>query len=238
MSRDIIGIAGLKRSGKDTIANFLGIDYHFQVHHLADPLKEGARCLGWDGTKDNTEFGRPFLEWLGMDVFKGKFGRDYFARLLFQKGFQHADPVAIPDVRDKEEAEYIQAQGGKILLVTRTHPEHLQMIKEQPSISDDRLKLIVPDYEIINDGTEEDLRKKVRKLMRDEFQYRAYRECFKFDCTELPNWLFSNEGTERVIRLCTCEGHKDECLEIMFRQINNDIDINKNKNTALEIIKL
>lgn len=232
MSRIIIGVAGLKQSGKDTLANYLEQDYYFRKFHLAQPLKDGARNLGWNGTKDNTEFGRPFLEWLGMDVFKKRFGRDYFAKQLFKQGFPNCSPymnIVIPDVRDKEEADYIREQGGKIILVHRTHPEHLKMIEENPSISDDRLKLITPDFRIINDSDIPSFLQKVQQLLIDEYKMRTEKSCFSWGCDNLTTWSFANEGIQNGFRFYSCDEHRDKCAERMLVQVYN------NEFVALEV---
>lgn len=43
MNTNLIGIIGKKRSGKDTISDYLIKNYGYQKYGFADPLKRGAK---------------------------------------------------------------------------------------------------------------------------------------------------------------------------------------------------
>jgi len=66
----VIGITGLARSGKDTVADMLVGQYGFYKIGMADPIYKIAReYYGWDGQKDDR--GRKLLQ----DI--GTIGREY-----------------------------------------------------------------------------------------------------------------------------------------------------------------
>lgn len=66
----VIGITGLARSGKDTVADILVGQYGFYKIGMADPIYKIAKeYYGWDGQKDNR--GRKLLQ----DI--GTIGRQY-----------------------------------------------------------------------------------------------------------------------------------------------------------------
>lgn len=62
----IVGIAGKAGSGKSSVAKYLAEKYNGIILSFAQPLKDFAVALGWNGEKD--ERGRKLLQLLGTDI--------------------------------------------------------------------------------------------------------------------------------------------------------------------------
>lgn len=120
----IIGIAGKKRSGKDTAAKIIKdiIGPACQILHFADALKEEVAdvCLvSLKEIEENKELFRPMLQWWGTE-FRRKYQKDetYWIEQLDQKIIPDWVNI-IADVRFPEEAEYIKRNGGVLIRVDR-----------------------------------------------------------------------------------------------------------------------
>lgn len=181
----IIGIVGNARSGKDTVANmiieeninpFLKID----KDSFAKPLKDmacaffGKDCESLELYKEDCEslYGiniRKFYQNTG--ALMRQMNEDIFVelidvRLTSIKNDPHT-MIIIPDVRFKNEADYIKSFEDAILLKV----ERPSIDKSSPIYNDkseQEIDLIEPDFTIVNDGTLEDLRAKVLDFV---FQY-------------------------------------------------------------------
>jgi len=130
----IIGFAGKKRSGKDTIANYLVNKYNFRRYAFGDPVKEVCRILfGFD---DEQLYGdrKEELDGIGItprEAFQGigtEFGRKYlhelFPTLRVERGGLWMDifrrncgggDVVVSDVRFGNEADLIREMGGCVI---------------------------------------------------------------------------------------------------------------------------
>lgn len=113
----VLGIAGKKGVGKDTIANYLVNNYGFVKVAYADKVKDVARSLGWDGKKD--ERGRRLLQRLGTDVAR-EYDIDIWVKATFKVigvMSQLYDKFVIPDVRFQNEVDAIHESGGLVILI-------------------------------------------------------------------------------------------------------------------------
>jgi len=162
----IIGIAGQKYSGKDTIADIFCHYWGFQKKSLAQPIKDALNIIfDWsesDWQAENKEqidlrWGvspRQMAQDLGTDWgqfglmerfnnFQLEVGRNLWVfRLLLQ--IRDTDNVVIPDVRYLHECEAIWSQGGVVIRVFR------DLNNSDNHISENSLKDINPDYVIDN----------------------------------------------------------------------------------------
>lgn len=160
MSR-IIGICGRAFSGKSLFASYLeaalcrhGVrPYTVQFSRR---IKIAAGDLGWDGEKD--ERGRRFLVEIGRAA--RQYSSDIFIRHM-ERVLSDVEPdsvLIIPDVRLKEEAEWIRKNGGHIVKITRNPELRAPAGKFADS---DRTETepdgILPDTLIPNDGSRKDL---------------------------------------------------------------------------------
>ena len=136
----IIAISGKKRSGKDTIAEFLVKKYNFTRYAFADPIKSGCKELMgftdeqlWGDKKEVTDkhWGvtpRKVLQVLGTEVFQQvmprfipelrKIGNYFWPHrfLLWYK--QNKDGlgqrVVIPDLRFPQELSFLRKLGTEV----------------------------------------------------------------------------------------------------------------------------
>jgi hypothetical protein len=133
----LIGLTGLKQSGKDTIADYLRSDYYFSRYAFADKLKSIAMDL-WDlseaqvnGTAAEKEaidirWGkspRQLMQSLGTEVVRSGHV-DTWIKWLHRHRLAHplnigADCV-ITDVRFHNEAGYVRSHGGILIRVVRS----------------------------------------------------------------------------------------------------------------------
>jgi len=138
----LIGIMGLKGSGKDTVAKMLPVSWNRMA--FADTLKDITAILfSWDrgmleGKTDasrewrekvstywSKELGiknftpRMALQLLGTDVFREHFHQDIWVKVLKNKIINTNSDIVITDVRFPNEANMIKELGGNIVQVIR-----------------------------------------------------------------------------------------------------------------------
>lgn len=141
----IIGITGLKGSGKDTIADFLIKEYGYKKMAFADTLKDAvAVTFGWDRemlegvTQEHRKtrelpdefwskaLNRPFsprnaLELVGTQLFRDNFDKNFWVHCL-RKRIEESGckKIVITDVRFRNEIEAIRSvEGSQIWRVQR-----------------------------------------------------------------------------------------------------------------------
>lgn len=153
----LIGLIGLAGSGKDTAATAL-TKMGYWRNAFADALKDMAYQFGWDGKKDAR--GRALLQDLGMAA------RKYNPNFWIEQnswppdGKEFSVRNVYTDVRFQNEADRIRAHGGVIIRIVRPGiiaQEHESELKQAD---------IPADYEIVNDGSIEDLHNKIRNLIK------------------------------------------------------------------------
>lgn len=161
---NLIGISGKKRTGKDTVADIL-VRLHPNTikYYFAAPLKqEVARACGVsveyiDAHKANF---RLILQGWGTNFRRDLHDKNYWVRKM-EIAIAHLEKfntVVIPDVRFKNEYDFIKKNGGKVLRVSRatgmqdTHPSETELDKEKF------------DEIILNDSTIDHLIEQVVKI--------------------------------------------------------------------------
>lgn len=171
----IIGLSGVARSGKDTVADHLVENYGFRKVSFADPIREAlyrlnpdieldgydmklasaVRLLGWEQLKDASSSIRGLMQRMGTEVGREMFGENIWVDTAL-KSIAPGEKIVITDVRFPNEAEAIKATGGKLWRVERPG---VGPANDHPSES------ALDDYEfpikLANEGTLEDLWKKV-----------------------------------------------------------------------------
>lgn len=205
----LIGIVGKKRSGKDTIAEYLIANNRFQRYSFADPIKKGVmemfgftEAQMWGSAEDketvDPRWGispRRMLQLVGTELFQYDIrkhlkddefpiGREVWvhkfklwyqeekalkvreALTLKQARLSSADPefnVVIADMRFVHEAKAVREMGGVIWRVERP-----SLVSVDEHASEMEQNSIVADVTITNDGSLEDLYKKVREGLQME----------------------------------------------------------------------
>lgn len=167
---DLIGLHGLPRSGKDSVASILTINRNYRRLSFADPLKEAASVLlnrpldhchgrGFDREAAMPEWGfsmRWFLQRLGTECMRQQISDDFWIRrmrstvdLLDDQGFHK---LVVTDVRFPNEANFVRLMGGRMVEVTRPGTESNGHISDQH---------IACDFTISNDSSMDALASKV-----------------------------------------------------------------------------
>lgn len=182
----LIGLTGLKRSGKDTAADHLIQNMGFERTYFAQPLKEMLitlyRCAGIDQQEidrrlhgDLKEAADPILlgqtpRWAMQTL--GTEWRDLIDRELWtsiwiskvEPMLLSGQPVVVTDVRFLHEAKRIRQLGGYIVQV---HRPSLPYSVTDLHASEQEMLRITPDTTITNDGTIADLHKKMEGVYLD-----------------------------------------------------------------------
>lgn len=177
----IIAIGGTLSSGKDTIAHYL--EKKGFVHlSLSDELREIARERGF-------ETGREILHNIAKEV-RSNFGDDYLMRLVVEKiGDSKKENFVITSIHHPEEVKYLKKRGALLWVVDAPLELRFERAKLRKRIGDgaaleefkiqEELELNSPeaggqrlqevfklgDHFIFNDGTEEELLKKIDELL-------------------------------------------------------------------------
>jgi Deoxynucleotide monophosphate kinase len=185
----IIGLTGLKGSGKDTIAAHLIKSYGFERRAFADKLKESAAALlkldpsHFEVLKNSPDIlfaigsfkqdgmfemivnqsTREFLQRYGTESHRDVFGQDFWVnQLLPMDGFYTDRNIVITDVRFVNEAERIHALKGYVVRVVRT----LFNAESDLHTSEQEQLQIKSDYELDNTGYLYELPKKIDLMMK------------------------------------------------------------------------
>lgn len=156
----VVGLCGFARAGKDTVGEILVKEYGYTRVSFADPLKAVARDIGWSGKKDET--GRELLQNLGVAV-REHVGESTWVRAAMMKAIDiltNGGKVVITDVRFANEISEVRAMGGEIWTVARrgTGPAN-------DHVSEHEWTGHAPDRVVPNNGTIEELREGIGKLM-------------------------------------------------------------------------
>lgn len=168
----LIGIAGKARSGKDTLANSLEVRGYYR-YRFATPLKKFAALLlektpsqieSMDYAEPQAALGgktlREFLQLLGTDFGRDMIWQDIWVHQM-QRGYEYllsrvedfsVVGVVVTDVRFENEAQWIRAQGGLLVHITRDDAGPVNPHKSESGVS-----FAEGDIAVVNDGSLEDL---------------------------------------------------------------------------------
>lgn len=158
----ILGISGKMRTGKNVIADYLVSQYHFTQTAFADKLKEISMDL-FGLTREEcfdkkTPRSRDVLQRVGVAM------RDVQENIWCEyvlKNISEGQDVVISDVRFPNEVEMIKEYGGKIIRVNRLLEQEFGM----DHISETALDKYEFDYSIDNNGTLDELYKRIDTIM-------------------------------------------------------------------------
>ena len=187
----LLGFLAKKYSGKDTVVDYLVEKHSFQKMSFATPLKDVISILfGFDneqlyGNKKEVmddRWGvtpRTVMQYLGTEVFRHdinkimpNIGDDFWVKswsVQYQNMIQDGENnhnkdhkhIGIADCRFQNEVDAIKQNGGIIIKIIRPGLEH-----ENDSHASENIDAVKNfDHVIVNDGTLEDLYKKVDQFM-------------------------------------------------------------------------
>ncbi len=142
MDKTIIGIYGLKRSGKDTAASYIRnvLEDEVGTMYWATGVKRAAAAaLGLDPNyffndkskgesfivgDDSIMTGRHFLQKVGTECFRDNINTDFWVtRLLIDLEKRQEHIILIPDTRFPNEYDAIKKVGGYVIRVNRPQAE-------------------------------------------------------------------------------------------------------------------
>lgn len=175
----LIGIIGRKRSGKDTIADYL-VDIHkYDKLTFAEPIKKILEILfGFDhdqlyGNKKDvidTRWNispRKVMQFIGTNIFREKIndlianiGDNFWVKIMHnncKKMLDENKKIVISDVRFQNEVDMIRELGGILIKISRD-----TVVKD---IIENNIDDINGDFNVTNDGTIEELLEKIEKLV-------------------------------------------------------------------------
>lgn len=178
----IIGIAGRAGHGKDTVGAILA-DYGYQRVAFADKVREAALAInptvapvrfadfmpfihlsdvvaayGWEHAKQFPSV-RQLLQRIGTEMGRNVLGENLWIDALYSS-LDRQQKYVITDVRFENEVEFITANGGAVWFVDRP------VYGSASDHASERLSPAVCDRIIVNDGTVDDLRDKVERIMK------------------------------------------------------------------------
>lgn len=162
----IIGLSGYARSGKDTVADWLCLNYGYKRMSFAQPMRDAVYKLnpyveggnrvtdlvdeyGWDVAKSNPEV-RRLLQVFGTEVGREQFGENFWVQQAFDK--LESTKIVFSDVRFPNEAQEIQQYGGQVWRVNRHNHTPVNTHKSEHAMDNFMFKHV-----IYNDGSLDDL---------------------------------------------------------------------------------
>lgn len=173
-----IGLLGKRRSGKDTAAQVL-ITIGFKPVRFAGAMKEMLRAyLLYTGESEITvgemiegelkEVPTPRLGGksprLAMQTLGTQWGRQLISAELWVNAcldrYAQVDKIVVTDVRVKEEVEALMKIGGKIIRIKRP-----RTATDDAHDTERDVDTLPADFEVINDGTIDDLHAKVLQII-------------------------------------------------------------------------
>lgn len=168
----IIGLAGKKQAGKDTVFNtacrliYPSIPLRFA---FADAVKEEcskATGMSVANMEDKKYIFRKLYQWWGTDFRRNLFSNDYWLNIVHEKIldtyrlFGKDCIIFITDVRFKNEADFIRSIGGSVVRILR------ELKEEDFHISETNLDGYIFDFNLCNTGTLEQLTGKVEGMLK------------------------------------------------------------------------
>lgn len=176
----IIGLSGYARSGKDTVAELLVLNYGFKRLAFADGIREALLALnpilhdghrlnelvgmyGWEVAKAKDEV-RRLLQVMGTEVGRKLINEDVWVWLLFNK-VNTNERIVIPDVRFPNEARMIEQQGGEVWRINRHNHSAVNNHISEHALDNHMFKRVV-----YNDNTLDDLSDEIFMLMHNVYK--------------------------------------------------------------------
>lgn len=127
----VIGIHGLARTGKDTVANFILAHRGGYLYSFADPIRAMLMPIGidmndpyWQARKEEVipALGvspRRMMQTLGTEWGRELINPDLWLILAKQRLLNYGAGMVIADVRFENEAAWVRNQGGRVIHVIR-----------------------------------------------------------------------------------------------------------------------
>ena len=170
----VVGLCGLAGSGKSTAARILCHQHRFVRKPFAHCLKQMVAALGvpgdvLDGDREAKEQPRPellgktvrhALQTLGTEWGRQHMGEDFWVG-LWSLGLQKMPRVVADDVRFPNEQIASQNAGGVLVRIDRPGAGS----KVNAKHASENIGALSPDFVVVNDGTPEDLSRKLAEIL-------------------------------------------------------------------------
>ena len=171
----IILIGGQANSGKDSTAEFIDEYYRDKGKdvvniQIAYYIKMYAKQIAkWDG--DNETKPRQLLQDLGTELIRKQIDNYFFIKRILQDidiYSRYFDVITISDGRLPEEFEEISKAYPETVTIHVIRPGYVSHLTkgQKAHLTESLVDDIKYEYEVINDGTLEDLEKKAIKLCK------------------------------------------------------------------------
>ena len=161
---DIIGLLGLKESGKDTVCRLLAEHRSLTRLAFADGVKEEvADAIGVPVAfiEEHKRQLRPLLQHWGTELRRDLFDRDYWVKRLVAKLAHVRTPlIVVTDVRFPNEARALAERGARLVRVVRGSGASTDGHASEAWVCSAEARSLAPE-EIHNSGTLEDLHLRV-----------------------------------------------------------------------------
>ena len=171
----IILLGGKANSGKDSTAEY--IDEYYRSRgvdvvniQIAYYIKMYAKQIAhWDG--DNETKPRQLLQDLGTELIRKQIDEYFFIKRILQDidiYSRYFDVITISDGRLPEEFASIKVAYPETVTVHVTRPNYNSRLskKQKEHVTESLVDDIEYDYDIVNDGTLDDLQKKAIELVQ------------------------------------------------------------------------
>jgi len=166
--RTIIAFTGPKGCGKSTAAKCLIDDFGYERHYFAKPLKEMIKCLGLDERHVNGDLKETSCDELGgqtprwaMQTLGTEWGRELIHPELWVNAWKNTLPksdIVCDDLRFPNEFKILKEVQGIVIDIVRPGFERDQSHESEAHS-------LPFDYQITNDGTTNDLCKKIKDII-------------------------------------------------------------------------
>jgi dephospho-CoA kinase len=172
----IIGICGFKRSGKDTVANYISKNYDYVHKKISQPLKDiihslfGMNCET-DKETINEQWNitsRKAMEFIGTEIFQYKIQellpdiqRNFWIKSLLDNN--NDNKIVLSDLRFQHEIDYIKSRNIDLKIIKIIRFNNINM--DVQHISEKEYVNFEPDYIIYNDGDLDKLYKNIDEFL-------------------------------------------------------------------------
>jgi len=172
----IIGITGPARSGKDTVAEYLRKEHAFKKLVFSDIIREEAEKRGMPSND------KMVLSFLGTELRKEQ-GNAVLAKIISEKIKEKQDYVLV-GFRSPEEVDYIRNEHPDFALIAITAERPARFKRRSSEDPQEKSEFFqrdeydmatkglskvirLADYTIQNNGTKEQLHKKIERLLEE-----------------------------------------------------------------------
>ena len=167
----LIGLAGRKGSGKDTVGAYLVERYGYKRESFAEPLKVSAAAAlnipaeWWERAKNDPtasvifEHGsemvrltaREFLQRYGTEAHRDVFGASFWTDMLIQKIAGDESDIVITDMRFENETRAVKEAGGITFLIDRPGTDEGDAHASEVLPPEDLIDYVIPNVGSIAD---------------------------------------------------------------------------------------